>query len=63
MNEKLSTRWVKYRIVPDKYLGYETQIWRFWLPFWCQLGFANTHMTFDAAYEYAKKHKEGAILI
>lgn len=44
----------KYRIVTDGYAGYEVQIWRWWFPFWVQLGFTNTHSTIERAERYAR---------
>jgi hypothetical protein len=36
------------RIVTDLYCGYEVQVWRWWFPFWIQLG-CNTQSTIEAA--------------
>ena len=53
----LSTRWKKYRIIEDKYLGFEVQVWRIWFPIWTEFSLGtNTHPTFDAAYEFAEFH-------
>jgi hypothetical protein len=41
----------KYRIVTDKYAGYEAQVWRWYWPFWSQIGI-NTHKTIESAREY-----------
>ena len=58
----ISTRWKKYRIVSDNYLGYEVQCWRIWMPFWLQCrgpsGPANTHPSIGKAREYARRHSE-----
>lgn len=43
----------KYRIVTDKYCGYEVQVWRWWWPFWVQ-PYCNTHLSIEAAERYAK---------
>ena len=48
----------KYRVVRDTYLGYECQIWRLWWPFWCQMGFTNTHISIEKAKEYIEKRGE-----
>jgi hypothetical protein len=48
----------KYRVVRDLYLGYECQIWRLWWPFWCQMGFTNTHRSLEEAKEYIRKRGE-----
>jgi hypothetical protein len=42
----------KYRIVSDRYLGYECQIWRWYWPFWVQMGFTNTHSSIEDAKRY-----------
>jgi hypothetical protein len=42
----------KYRIVGDRYLGYECQIWRWYWPFWVQMGFTNTHSSIEDAKRY-----------
>lgn len=42
----------RYRIVTDRYRGYEVQSWRWWFPFWIQ-GTTNTHGTVEAAELYA----------
>ena len=44
----------KYRIVKDKYCGYESQVWRIWFPFWVQIGGTNTHVTEDDAEKYIR---------
>jgi len=48
----------KYRIVRDKYLGYEVQSWSWWFPFWRPHDFCNTHPTLERAKEYIVKLKE-----
>lgn len=48
----------KYRIVTDKYAGFEVQIKYWWLPFlWFQCGMVNTHVSIEKAKEYIAKHK------
>lgn len=42
----------KYRIVTDQYLGYECQVWRWYWPFWIQLGGINTFHTIERAEHY-----------
>lgn len=45
-----------YRIVRDRWLGYEVQ-WRYWwMPFWVQASFSNTHSTIEKAEEFARNH-------
>jgi hypothetical protein len=48
----------KYRIVTDKFNGFEVQIKRWWLPIWVQchkLGSVNSFRSIDAAKEWVKK--------
>ena len=42
----------RYRIVKDNYCGYEVQVWRWYFPFWKQLGFCNTHPSVEKARQY-----------
>jgi len=46
----------RYRIVRDRYAGFEVQVWRWWLPIWMQAGGKNTHSTEGRAIEYATRH-------
>jgi hypothetical protein len=48
--------WARYRVVRDYYSGYETQIFRFWWPFWVQVGGTNTHSTAAKAEAFARQH-------
>jgi hypothetical protein len=43
----------EYRIVKDRYCGYEVQKRVWWLPFWRQVGFCNTHSTVEKAEAFA----------
>ena len=47
----------RYRIQADSFRGYEVVVWRFWFPFWVQLGAINTHRTIEEAKEYAERFK------
>ena len=47
-----------YRIVTDKYSGYEVQAKRWWFPFWLQCGHTNTHRSVDAAERWAIRFAE-----
>lgn len=54
----------RYRIVTDKYLGYEAQIRRWWFPFWTQLHdergvCTNTHRSVASAEALIALHKAG----
>jgi len=44
----------KYRIVTDKYCGYEVQVWHWWFPFWVQ-PYCNTHVSVEDAEELVKQ--------
>lgn len=44
----------KYRIVRDRFAGYEVQSWRWWFPFWCQPT-TNTHCTVEDAEKWARE--------
>ena len=45
----------RYRIVRDRYAGYEVQFRRWWWPFWKMAG-VNTHISVELAEAYARKH-------
>jgi hypothetical protein len=53
---------VKYRIVTDRYSGFEVQAWRWWWPFWWQCGFTNTHQTVEQAEAYARRQAAGRLV-
>jgi hypothetical protein len=40
----------RYRIVTDRYLGYEVQVKYWWWPWWI-MPFSNTHYTIEKAKE------------
>lgn len=44
----------RYRIVRDRYLGFEVQKKVWWWPLWVQVGFANTHATVENARLFAE---------
>jgi len=52
----------KYRIVTDKFAGYECQIWRLWWPFWVQMNWTNTNSLIEKAKEYIRNKKNGAVV-
>ena len=52
----------QYRIVTDKFLGYEVQYSYWWLPFYIQLGLTNTHDTISKAKEYIEQDKQTNII-
>lgn len=47
----------KYRIVTDRYLGYEAQVRKWWLPWWIQLGYCNTFSSVEEAKKYINTYK------
>ena len=51
----------KYRIVRDKYRGYECQVWRLWFPFWVQMNVVNTHISLESAIHYIKKREKKVV--
>ena len=44
----------RYRIVRDRYSGYEVQVWRWWCLRWVQAGGTNTHNTVEDAERFAE---------
>ena len=50
----------KYRIVTDRFAGFEVQVWGrwWWFPFWRQVGFTNTHGTIEEAKRFIEKEKQ-----
>lgn len=51
----------RYRIVVDGYAGYEAQVWRWWWPFWTQIGFCNTHPTVSRARLFIERHRNRVV--
>lgn len=51
----------EYRIVRDNFAGYEVQIRRWWVPFWVQANFCNTHCSIEAAERWAEQHAQGCV--
>lgn len=47
----------KYRIVTDKYIGYEAQFKRWYWPFYMQIDRVNSHLTIEAAERMIESHK------
>lgn len=47
----------KYRIVTDKFNGYEVQVRKWYFPIWHQPTI-NTHISIEMAKEYIKNHKQ-----
>jgi hypothetical protein len=45
----------KFRIVSDRYAGFEVQSWIWYFPFWIEAGGVNTFETVEQAELYAKK--------
>jgi len=56
----------KYRIVKDKFCGFEVQCWRFYFPFWAECmegGITNTNTTEAKAQDLIDKKGGDKILI
>lgn len=47
----------KYRIVPDRFWGYEVQFRYWWMPFYVQCRGCNTHPTLESAKREIVWHK------
>lgn len=54
---------VKYRIVTDKYAGFECQKWRWYFPFWCQMGVINTFRDIDKAKQFILKDQKSQVIV
>lgn len=52
----------KYRVVKDRWLGFQVQEWRWWWPFWTQSGFTNTHSSLEAALRWLEGHKRNHVV-
>lgn len=50
----------RYRIVRDRFAGYEVQVWRWWLPVWVQPS-TNTHPSVERAEAWAREHARGGV--
>lgn len=48
-----------YRIVPDKFSGFEAQFRPWFWPFWIECFRTNTRYTIDGAKEVALNHAKG----
>lgn len=48
----------QYRIVKDRYLGFEVQRRRWWLPIWLQVG-VNTHTSVLQAEQFIERQSRG----
>lgn len=55
----------KYRIVTDRYGGFEVQCKPSWWPFWSEceseIGCCNTYATVEEAEQFARDVRDGAI--
>jgi hypothetical protein len=49
---------MRFRIVRDKFAGYEVQHKYWWFPFWFQTGCCNTHRTIEDAEAFAQKNAQ-----
>ena len=48
----------RYRIVKDGYCGYEAQYKKWWMPFYCQIGYVNTSSTIEKARQIIDRHRK-----
>jgi hypothetical protein len=48
----------EFRIVRDRFCGYEVQIRRWWWPFWVQAGWVNSHTSIEKAEEWARGYSQ-----
>lgn len=53
----------EYRVVSDRFCGFEVQCRRWWFPLWLQCGVTNTHRSLEEAEKYAEKHARGQGLL
>lgn len=52
----------EYRVVRDRYAGYEAQVRYWWFPFvWRQIGWVNTRATVEASEEVCRSHAQGVV--
>lgn len=49
----------KYRIVTDRFAGYELQSKVWWFPFWLQVDGINTNLSINAAKDLMDKRIKG----
>lgn len=49
----------EYKIVTDRYSGFEVQVRHWWFPIWLQAGFTNTHSSVENAERFAERHALG----
>lgn len=49
----------KYRVVRDRYCGYEAQVKRWWWPFWKELDGINTWRSLEQAEAFCIRHAAG----
>jgi hypothetical protein len=46
-----------YRIVRDRYCGFEVQQRRWWWPVWTMCGFTNTHSSVERAEQWLEGYR------
>lgn len=49
---------IKYRIITDRYAGFEAQYQPWWWPFWIQCNGWNTNATIEQAKRVIEIHKK-----
>lgn len=53
----------RYRIVKDRYCGYEVQQWCWWWPVWTTCAFSNTHTTVERAEAWLAGYRKLVVKI
>lgn len=53
----------RYRIVKDRYCGYEVQQWRWWWPVWTTCAFSNTHISVERAERWLAGYRKLVVKI
>lgn len=61
MNKQQTPFRTRYRIVHDRYLGFETQFRPWWCPWWFMCFGVNTSGTLERAREIARNHAQPVI--
>jgi len=53
----------KYKIVTDTSLGYNVQIKYWFLPWWLELSYYNSHISIESAKRMIEDHKNGTNIV
>lgn len=52
----------RYRIIRESSLWYEPQHRWWWMPFYIQIGFANSHLSVESAEEFIEYHRGNKVV-